>query len=228
LSRFLYPEASLSNINYDKYWEVRIQNENMYKMPRHYKIVNEIMSRSNSGKILDLGCGEAHVLNMLPNDYEKYGCDISKVIYRFIDNNNFLFSITDLNNDFPFRDVKFDFIVCSEVLEHLRNPFNVLKNVKYNLKKDGYFIVTIPNHYNLKYKIELFLKKYPTWDKTHVNCWKINDFLNVLIYYGFNVINYYPTYSYKIPINFLINYKSLYQLFGQQLLFICKLQKKGD
>ena len=51
-----------------------------------------------------------------------------------------------------------------------------LKNVKYNLKKDGYFIVTIPNHFNLKNKIELFLRKQPTWYKTHVNYWKINEF----------------------------------------------------
>jgi SAM-dependent methyltransferase len=44
---------------------------------------------------------------------------------------------------------QFDCVVCSHVLEHLRDPVRVLKSLRDNLTKDGVVLVALPNvlHY---------------------------------------------------------------------------------
>ena len=45
-----------------------------------------------------------------------------------------------------FRDEVFDFVVCSEILEHLKSESReVLSQINRILKKDGDLIVTVPN-----------------------------------------------------------------------------------
>ncbi|MGF3555343.1 MAG: hypothetical protein ACQXXF_08825, partial [Thermoplasmatota archaeon] len=65
-------------IDYERYWKDRIKKNKMPMMPRHREIVKIITSSRSSGKILDLGCGEGHILNILPDSLKKYGCDISE------------------------------------------------------------------------------------------------------------------------------------------------------
>ena len=52
----------------------------------------------------------------------------------------------DLNDgSLPFGDGMFDKVLAIHSLEHLRSPFNVLKEVKRVLKPDGRFICAVPN-----------------------------------------------------------------------------------
>lgn len=47
-------------------------------------------------------------------------------------------------------DQQFDFIICSEVLEHLEDPAEMLNLIQRMLKGDGICIVSIPNGYGPK------------------------------------------------------------------------------
>merc|ERR1712000_687434 len=40
---------------------------------------------------------------------------------------------------------KFDGIVCSEVLEHVKKPLDLIHTLKKKLNKEGAFVVTVPN-----------------------------------------------------------------------------------
>jgi 2-polyprenyl-3-methyl-5-hydroxy-6-metoxy-1,4-benzoquinol methylase len=120
-------------IDYERYWKDRIKKNKMPMMPRHREIVKIITSSRSSGKILDLGCGEGHILNILPDSLKKYGCDISELPLKFLDD-NVTAKTCDLNKEFPFDDV-FDVIVCSEVLEHLENPERLLQNISNHIKQ---------------------------------------------------------------------------------------------
>ncbi|MGQ9811819.1 MAG: glycosyltransferase [Dissulfurimicrobium sp.] len=42
-------------------------------------------------------------------------------------------------------DASYDYIICADILEHLREPFCVLEGLKPFLKKDGEILVSIPN-----------------------------------------------------------------------------------
>lgn len=44
-----------------------------------------------------------------------------------------------------FKDIKFDYIIFADVLEHLTDPMAVLENIKIMLKEDGIIYLSIPN-----------------------------------------------------------------------------------
>ena len=53
--------------------------------------------------------------------------------------------VETLELDKTFAPGSFDVIVCGDVLEHLKNPESILKNIKKFLKPSGYLVVSLPN-----------------------------------------------------------------------------------
>lgn len=47
--------------------------------------------------------------------------------------------------DIPISDNSFDMVICFEVIEHLQEPLNAIKELSRVLKKDGILILTAPN-----------------------------------------------------------------------------------
>lgn len=110
-------------------------------------------------KILDIGCGRGNIsLPLASLNYQVLGVDLNKE------------SITELNkkNKFPnaqFRvqdatkldpEDKFDFIIASEVIEHIEKPEELLNSLKNILKNKGFLIITIPNGKSLEERIRKF------------------------------------------------------------------------
>ena len=46
----------------------------------------------------------------------------------------------------PYRDNYFDFVICSEILEHLSDDKKALLEVERVLKPSGFLIITVPNY----------------------------------------------------------------------------------
>lgn len=222
-------------VDYERYWEERIEKKHVEVRPRHCEIVAVIRKEKGaSSKILDLGCGEGHILNMLPESFEKYGCDISQTALNLINIEKIHCVVCDLNNTFPFEG-EFDVIIASEVLEHLHDPYNLLEQVKLHLAKDGLFLATIPSVTHFTHRMQLLRGNFPTYDPSHVNFWDIDKFVKILQNHGYRVLHFYPT-SFDIPFlgkfpNLLkklpfFKTKQSYKLFGEQFLFICKIANK--
>jgi 2-polyprenyl-3-methyl-5-hydroxy-6-metoxy-1,4-benzoquinol methylase len=80
----------------------------------------------------------------------------------------------------------FDFILCGDILEHLKNPWSALINIKGMLKPDGTLICSIPNvRY---YKVIIDLLFHGTWeytdagilDSTHLRFFTKSSFIQML------------------------------------------------
>jgi 2-polyprenyl-3-methyl-5-hydroxy-6-metoxy-1,4-benzoquinol methylase len=54
-------------------------------------------------------------------------------------------------------DQKFDLILCLDILEHLTDPWKVLKNLRQHLKPGGYILASIPNVRNFRVIVPLLL-----------------------------------------------------------------------
>jgi SAM-dependent methyltransferase len=68
------------------------------------------------------------------------------------------FAVHDLNTGtLPFDDAAFDVLVSTEVLEHLRAPFLVLSEMVRVLRPGGLLVLTIPNYWNLRYRLKYLL-----------------------------------------------------------------------
>ena len=60
--------------------------------------------------------------------------------------------------DIPYRSGQFDYIICADVLEHLRDPEEALRRFIPYLKPGGQFIISLPNirHYGVIEMLALF------------------------------------------------------------------------
>lgn len=112
-------------------------------------IVGSILENvPKNGKVLDLGCGNGNIslamgscgLNVLGLDLDETSVNTARGRNTF-DNVRFdVKNAEELNvND------KFDAIVCSEVLEHLFKPEELVKVISGLIKEGGIFVATVPN-----------------------------------------------------------------------------------
>lgn len=111
---------------------------------RYKKILREIREIGGGKlKILDVGCYPYHLGAAL----EKLGHDVWGIssIHEPIKKPHV--AILNIETDpFPYSDRTFDFIICSEVIEHLpHSPVPALKEMYRVAKPGGYVLVTTPN-----------------------------------------------------------------------------------
>jgi SAM-dependent methyltransferase len=73
--------------------------------------------------------------------------------------------VCDLNTDklvLPFADESFDLIICTEVIEHLLWPQNLLMEAYRILKDSGNMLVSVPNITSLSYRVAWMLGHIPS------------------------------------------------------------------
>ncbi|MQG20437.1 MAG: class I SAM-dependent methyltransferase [SAR202 cluster bacterium] len=108
---------------------------------------DSLVKRVKTGNVLDVGCETGYVLSRLeiPED-NKYGLDVVaaslKVAKASINEGNF--SLGDAAN-IPYKSDSFDYVICTEVLEHLENPAAAIEECFRVLKPDGTAFFTVPN-----------------------------------------------------------------------------------
>ena len=119
---------------------------------RRIKLIqNAILGRS---KILDFGCASGDFVNFTGEKYQIFGVDISDDAIHLAKKkypqfgSRFLFF-----KDFDCSNEKFDAIVLWDVIEHVKNPTETLKNLKKYLNKNGVFILSTPNIGSLTAKL---------------------------------------------------------------------------
>lgn len=107
-------------------------------------IVKELLAHNNNIKVvLDLGCGEGGSVDLfhsLDPEIKWHGLDIdfSPEVQERTRNDVDFFFYDGVN--IPFGNNYFDLIYCNQVLEHVREPESLLKNVQRVLKPNGYFV----------------------------------------------------------------------------------------
>ena len=97
----------------------------------------------HNGKILDVGGGFAILTRFLPDFIDTrnyYDMDVSLEMLRYSPYNNFL----GAGEAIPFRDATFDYVVSSDVLEHVNDKVQVLMECFRVLRPGGLFFLSTP------------------------------------------------------------------------------------
>lgn len=109
-------------------------------------LVKEIQ-KSESGRILDVGCGNGNLFTLLPDGkYELHGVDFSENMIDEAKMNcktQATFSVADAES-LPFDDDSFDMIVCNASFHHYTRPDDVLKEMRRVLKPSGKLLIGDP------------------------------------------------------------------------------------
>lgn len=115
----------------------------------------ELIDAKDGMTVLDVGCYKQVAKRFLPTGCQYFGMDISDfvpdTIKKDIDGGFFLDYWEGKN---PMR---FDRIICLEVLEHLKYPEGTLKSIHRALKEDGIAVISLPNESNLFSRIRALL-----------------------------------------------------------------------
>ncbi|NQV00350.1 MAG: class I SAM-dependent methyltransferase [Parcubacteria group bacterium] len=144
---------NLKNLNtsefMNRFWKSAIDNNQLPEQLGHYE--NEVLEYiGNEQSVLDVGCGVGKFLNYLATNFENMdlcGVDISEVAIDYAKNNysdKITFLTIDNIKDFDPRKM-YDIIVLHQILEHMEDPENFLKEVLKHLKVSGKVIISVPN-----------------------------------------------------------------------------------
>lgn len=159
----------------------------LYRKLRRYELNRyELTCRMAPGgdSLLDIGCGDGELLLLLRNKYrELWGIDISKpridrILQRIETENysNVHMKLGDVDQRISFEDESFDTVTAVAVLEHIFNPYHVMRECRRLLRQDGTLIVMVPNVAYLPNRIKLLFGKLPVtsngidgWDGGHLH-----------------------------------------------------------
>ena len=129
------------------------------------KIIDQIISSINLKKrnnILDFGAGSGVNLDML----SKYGLvDIhekNKYARAIIKKEK---KIKNLYSTLKIKKNFYDLILLADVIEHVKQPKELLKDLKKFLKKDGHILITVPAYQFLFSKKDKVLGHYRRYNK---------------------------------------------------------------
>ncbi|MCX6781635.1 MAG: class I SAM-dependent methyltransferase [Candidatus Magasanikbacteria bacterium] len=215
--------------DYDEYWENR-----GFHAPSlgRAKIISTYIEPDS--KILDIGCGDGTIIEYLSKNNkpkEIVGIDISKKAVEYVKKKGFdAFEMNVLAEDFTnfLAEKKFDYIILTEVLEHIQDPEKVILAIKNHFDKSVF--VSIPNAGFLLHRLRLLFGRFPLVMiqqnvKEHIRFWTLKDFIYWSNYHGFEVELKIVScgLGYK-PFIFLENL--LPSLFANQILYKLKINEK--
>lgn len=145
----------LTKINkyYDSTFHISLENEN----EAHAIIANNIQKNS---VVLDIGCAQGLIGEVLCKNSEIYGIELDKEAIKIAEKTGsyeklYCFDITNKESqeykNFFLNNIMFDYILFSDVLEHLLYPDQVLYEFSKKLKKNGKILISLPNiaHYDV-------------------------------------------------------------------------------
>ena len=111
------------------------------------------------GNVLELGCGEGRITEFLATRFYRVDAvEPTERAFKIAVERTADLKNVDINQMFAedWHDERtFDCVVATGVLEHVQNVEKFLSVVKRSLKKDGLFILTVPNASSLHRRIGL-------------------------------------------------------------------------
>lgn len=116
--------------------------------------LDEALGKRGRPLVLDVGCGVGHVIGMLPESWCKVGLAYSNAdlsLARRLAGGSVRF-LRGRAEVLPFPSASLDAILCLEVLEHLPDDDDAVREFARVLKPGGVLVVSVPaEHYFLEY-----------------------------------------------------------------------------
>ena len=186
---------NISQNIYDDFWNKKTDKFRSKLMDREYIFIDWIKPNS---RVLSIGCGNSRLLFDLKNkkNCDVYGVDMAESVVNLLKINNISAKKIDVAfSDFEnaeFFAKKFDYIVMSELLEHLVLPEKIARSLA---DKTDYFVISLPNSAFYRYRIGLMFKGrfFTQWARhpsEHLRYWSHIDFLDWLKALNFNIIEF--------------------------------------
>lgn len=149
------------------------QARNMPFSKKHWEFIIQYLSKFDYKtdkfyKILEVGCGSGKLYHFIRESIpdlkiDYFGLDINPAVKEKIQSiGKFVYvDFTEENPKVPFESNSFDFVILSEIIEHVEYTDNLIINTKNYLRKDGILFITTPNLSSYHSRISLLFGYMP-------------------------------------------------------------------
>lgn len=217
--------SQIKSIDYNQYWKERGFNINKKLKERELIIRDFIQSKKS---VLDVGCGNSRLPVVLKEkgvDIEV--ADISDEVLKGFEKYGIKSNRIDLENISALNfGKKFDYIILSEVLEHTKNPEEIINKLK-NFTSN--FIITVPNSAFYRYRTGLmfggrFFMQWVYHPSEHIRFWSHIDFLDWLEALNLEVGKTISSNGFSL-FGLIPSLKNIWKnMFGHQIVYFCKIK----
>ncbi len=153
----------------------------------------------NNSRVLELGCSTGYLTRHLVKNKkcQVVGVELNPAAARKAKKYTTQIIIGDLENPQTWTKIqkagKFDVVFGSAVIEHLTDPWRVLKKIYALLPINGLLVLTMPNIAWWRCRLSLLLGKwdyqdYGTFDKTHNKFFTLFSMRHALQDVGFKIL----------------------------------------
>lgn len=160
--------------------------------------------RDESINVLEIGCGTGATLLYIKNLYKNanlYGIEKGKNSAKIAS------TCADIINEdvekviFPYEENFFDYIILGDVLEHLKDPWELLKKINLYLKSDGHILAVIPNIMHISVIREIINGSFTyeeegILDKTHLRFFTLNEISKMFVMANLQLEEVHPIQYY--------------------------------
>jgi SAM-dependent methyltransferase len=132
-----------------------------------HSLLLRALNREGAGQtVLDVGCGSGYLGSVLAErgykvtGIERAGC------YREPFPESIRLIEADLEDGLPdLTPDSFDYVLCADILEHLRDPGGLLRQLRKVLRPGGLLIASLPNSGNVYFRLNILAGRFPQSDK---------------------------------------------------------------
>ncbi|BAH06896.1 class I SAM-dependent methyltransferase [Clostridium kluyveri] len=158
-----------------------------------YDFIKENVEYNNINKVLDIGCRRGEILTLFKSDYKNVlGIEPSSSNVKYLREKAHIPVINEMFSNDILKGEQFDLIILTNVLEHMKNPRSVLKDIFKKISNNGYLFCSVP-------KIGACINKKflnnisDFFSFQHLNYFTINNLLYFIKKLGYGVVKYRQT-----------------------------------
>lgn len=178
-----------------------------FKYSSHYWILKKLEQERKPLRILDVGCAAGYLGKSLrEKGHHVIGVESDAAAAETARPYYAAFHLADIETfAFPYRR-EFDYILFADVLEHLRDPWEVLRRAIPALRDSGRIIISVPNVANWTIRLSLLFGKFDPrergiLDKTHLHFFTLRTLTRTMNQVFCRVLDVTPT---PVPVQLVL------------------------
>ncbi|MGA3039714.1 MAG: class I SAM-dependent methyltransferase [Bryobacteraceae bacterium] len=158
----------------------------------HSLLLASLPPSGEGRRVLDLGCAGGYLGAILASrGYRVTGVDSPGAASACFPESIELLE-ADLDLGLPALKGRFDFVICADVLEHLRRPALLLRDVRSNLAEGGRLACSLPNSGHAYFRWNVLTGRFPAedrglFDRTHLHFYTWRGWLELFSGAGFRI-----------------------------------------